>query len=81
MLGISQRDGVVVSRVARRSPAARARIEVGDVIVAIEETRVRSTTDVQRIINSFDVTEDSTMTLTVFREGKLQEVEMEVEKE
>ena len=80
MLGISQRDGVIVSRVTRRSPADRAGIQTGDVIVAIEGTRVRSTTDVQRIINMFDVTEDPNMKITVYRDGELREVEMTVEK-
>lgn len=79
MLGISPRDGVIVSRVARRSPADRAGIEVGDVIVAIEGTRVRSTTDVQRIINAFDVTENPRMKVSIYREGRMLEVEMIVE--
>lgn len=79
MLGISPRDGVIVSRIARRSPAADAGIEVGDVIVAIEGTRVRSTSDVQRIINAFDVTEDPRMKITIYRDGKLRETEMVVE--
>ena len=80
MLGISTRDGVIVSRVVRRSPAQEAGLQVGDVVVAIDEKRVHSTTDVQRIINAIDVAETHSLTLTVFREGELFKVELELEK-
>jgi len=80
MLGISRRDGVIVSRVARRSPAQDAGLEEGDVIVAIDEERVHSTTDVQKIINSLDIREKQQLKLTIYRKGKLQEVELKLEK-
>ena len=80
MLGISSNDGVIVSRVARRSPAQRAGLKVGDVIVAIDGQRVRSTTDVQKIINAVDVNETRSLKLTVFRDGNLFEVDMELER-
>ena len=79
MLGISSRDGVIVSRISKKSPAEQADIEVGDVIVAIEGERIRSTADVKRIINSFDVTTDQSLTLTIFRKGNLNDVELTLE--
>jgi len=75
MMGI---DGVVVSRVSVRSPAENAGIQVGDVIVAIGGERVGSTTDVQDIINRIDIEKDRNLKLTLFREGKLYEVVLEL---
>ena len=80
MLGISPRNGVIVSRVARGSPAEKAGLTVGDVVVAIDEIRIHSTTDVQRIINAIDVDETRSLTLTVLREGELFKVELELER-
>ena len=79
MLGISPRDGVIVSRVGRGSPAEEADLRVGDVIVAMGGQRVHSTTDVQAIINAIDVRETHTLKLTIFRDGDLSEVVLELE--
>jgi serine protease Do len=79
MLGISPRDGVIVSRVGRGSPAEEAGLQVGDVIVAMGGQRVRSTSDVQAIINAIDVRETRTLKLTIFRDGELSEVNLELE--
>jgi C-terminal processing protease CtpA/Prc len=48
--GAPRDAGVLVSDVESGSPAARAGIEVGDVITAVEGTRVTSTGDVSRAI-------------------------------
>ncbi len=79
MLGISSRDGVIVSRIARGSPAEEAGLKVGDVIVAMGGQRVRSTSDVQAIINAIDVRDTRTLKLTVFRDGELSEVHLKLE--
>ena len=76
MLNISTRDGVVVSRVKAKSPADLAGLKVGDVIIRIASQRVRSTEDVQRIINTFDVRENMRMQMTIFREGEIYEFEL-----
>ncbi len=78
MMGISQRDGVVVTRVSARSPAEDAGIQVGDVVVYIEEERVRSTADVQQVINTINIEKDRNLDLTVFREGQLYEVTLKL---
>ncbi len=78
MMGISQRDGVVISRVSVRSPAESAGMQIGDVIVAIDGERVRSTADVQQVINNIDIDKDRNLELTVFRDGKLYEVTLKL---
>ena len=80
MLGISPSDGVIVTQVAKESPGERAGLHAGDVIVAIDGERIHSTSDVQRVINALDITEQKTLTLTVFRKGKLHEVALQLEK-
>jgi serine protease Do len=80
MLGISPRHGVIVSHVAEKSPADKAGIRIGDVVVAINGERVQSTTDVQTLINTIDVTEKGTIRLTLFRKGKQSDVELKVDK-
>jgi serine protease Do len=80
MLGISTRDGVIISRIARKSPAEKAELEVGDIIVAINGQRITSKTDVQNIINSIDVKKEKSLTLTIFRDGKLYETDLILEK-
>ncbi len=81
MLNISTRDGVVVSRVKGKSPADRAGVKVGDVIIRIAGQRIQSTDDVQRIINAFDVRENTRMQITIYREGEVYEFELTLETE
>jgi serine protease Do len=80
MLGISPHDGVVVSRVIKGSSADRAGLEVGDIIVAINGERIRSTADVQRIIDDIDLTESQSLNLKLFRDGKLYTVKLLLER-
>ncbi|MGE5618519.1 MAG: S1C family serine protease [Sphingomonadaceae bacterium] len=47
--------GVYVVRVTRGGPAARAGMEAGDIIVAIEADEIRSVADLRRSINKFKI--------------------------
>jgi len=78
MLGISPGDGVIVSGVESRSPAARAGIQVGDVIVSMDGIRVRSSADVLEIIDKKDPSQSSSLILAVFRNGKLYKVTLKI---
>ena len=80
MLGIAANDGVIVSQVEKNSPAERAGLAVGDVVVTIDGQRVRSTTDVQEIINRIDLSKAANMRLTLYRKGKLYKVDLEMER-
>ncbi len=71
MLGLSRYDGVMITRVDRNSSAAKAGVKAGDVMVVIGNYRIRNTSDVQRAIQSVDVTEEKKLQLTLFRDGKL----------
>jgi len=78
MLGISPDDGVIVSHVGLESSAERAGLRVGDVVVKIDEIRVHSTAEVQRVVNSINLTRTKSLTLTVFRNGTLFKVELDL---
>jgi len=72
MLGISSRDGVIVTRVARESAAEQAGIQIGDVIVAVNNERIHSTHEFERAVNSANKKEN--LFLTIFRDGNLYRV-------
>ncbi len=72
MLGISPRDGVIVSRVARESSAEHAGIKVGDVIVAVKNERIHSTQEFERAVNAAN--KGQNLSLTIFRDGNLYKV-------
>jgi S1-C subfamily serine protease len=50
--GIEQRSGTIVLDVAQRSPAERAGVEIGDVILALGTHRIEDSEDVQRVLGS-----------------------------
>lgn len=51
---LDQRDGVMVSYVTRGSPADEAELEVGDVIVKVDDTPIRSVEDFQKVLPSLE---------------------------
>ncbi len=73
MLGISQRDGVIVSKVEKDSPAERAGIRRDDIIVEINDMRVHNRSEYERIINSIDFASSPKLKMIIFRNGRLYE--------
>jgi len=63
--GLKKNEGVVVSQIMRNSPAEDAKLEPGDVIVAIDGNRIHRTEDVKVAI--LDGETDSSMRITVKR--------------
>lgn len=53
--GLSQSSGIFVSGVNADSPAAKAGIAEGDVIVAVNSTDITSSDQFDQVIGSFDV--------------------------
>jgi serine protease Do len=77
-LGIRQGSGVIILKIVENSPADRAKLKKGDIIVAINGIQIRSTNDAERVTNTIDVREDPKMTVRIFRNGKEQEIELEL---
>jgi len=76
MLGISERSGVIVTRVEPASAADEAGLAVGDVIVAMDGYRVRSTADVRKLNQVFSKEKKDRIALRVYRGGRLYDTTM-----
>jgi Do/DeqQ family serine protease len=67
-LGIESSDGVLIAQVAPDSPASRAGLQPGDLIVAIDKIRVGTATDFSRRIDFARA--GDIVTLTIIRDGE-----------
>ncbi len=76
-LGVGSDEGAVVTRVVRRSPAATAGLEAGDVVVGMAGAPVRSATDLRNKIGLLRIGE--TVELTILRDAREMTIRTEVE--
>jgi serine protease Do len=67
--GASQPEGALVSSVREGSPAARAGVKVGDIVVEFDGHKIGRSTDLSRIVAATPV--GRTVTMKVLRDGKL----------
>jgi serine protease Do len=73
---IGVKEGILVAQVAPGSPAERAGLKVGDIIVAVDGEKVREVRDLQfKIMKTPPGTE---VTLTIIRRGKEQTIKARV---
>ncbi|GBD42581.1 Periplasmic serine endoprotease DegP [bacterium HR40] len=75
-MGIPGRRGAVVSQVEPGSPAERAGLRPGDVVVAVDGEAVRSSTELRNRIGL--VERGSRIDLTILRDGREQHLRVEV---
>ena len=75
-LGTEQRTGIIVVDVQPDSPAARAGILIGDVIVAVGETRITEPTELRAALRPHHVGE--TLTMSLVRGGEPRDVRLTV---
>jgi serine protease Do len=75
-LRMPRTEGVVVLRVISDSPAARAGLERGDVIVSIDGTRVKDVAGFQERVRNHRV--GDSVSLEVWADGKLNKVSLKV---
>jgi len=52
-LGLPNAEGVIINRVASEGAASDAGLQAGDVVVGVNETRVRSTSELQEYVGRF----------------------------
>jgi len=79
-LGYSKSKGIYIARIERGSPAQKAGVKLGDIIVKIYDKPVTSFTDVENAIFSVDPKVGEILKLTVWREGKLVQLNIVLEK-
>ncbi len=78
-LGYPSAQGVYVRRIDRRSPAEKAGIELGDIIMEINGEAVRSYSEAQAIILSLDLRVGDRIRLKIWRQGKIIEKDIVLE--
>ncbi len=66
-LGLGAPEGALVSQVMEESPASRAGLRQGDVIVAVDGERIETMRELPRLVAGLPA--DSTAKLSVFRDG------------
>jgi serine protease Do len=67
-LDLKSKDGALISTVSEKSPASKAGLKAGDVVVAVGDTSVKSPRDLSKAIAGTGP--DQTVTLKVLRDGK-----------
>ena len=73
---LADRQGVIIAGVIREGPAGRAGVRVGDIVIAIENTRVRDTTSMLSMIAALPP--GYTAELAVIRAGKERTIRVKV---
>ena len=76
--GVARKKGVVVARVEAKSPAQKAGVKVGDVIIAVNGREVESSTQVRNEIGLLRV--GSKVKIEVLRDGKTHQLTASVGK-
>jgi len=79
-LGKKTKDGVIISNIETNSPAEKARLQVGDIIVEVNDTKIRSTKDIWNVIENMDARGGDILNLKIFRDQQYIEVEIRLEK-
>jgi serine protease Do len=75
--GLSEVRGVIVSDVDRRSPAERAGIKVGDIILEVNGDKINSEEELFAILS--DASPGDLLKLKVYREKKILDLELKLE--
>ena len=73
-LKLSSRNGVYINEVSKSGAADKAGIKAGDVLIAIDSTKVTTASSVQEMVSTFSPGDKAVV--TVIRDGKEKEIEV-----
>jgi len=73
---IGVKEGILVAQVMKGSPADRAGLKVGDIIVALNGRKLEDVRDLQ--LSIMKTKPGTEVTLTIIREGKKKEIKVKV---
>ncbi|HEX9653285.1 MAG TPA: trypsin-like peptidase domain-containing protein [bacterium] len=71
--------GVIVTEVDKDSPAARAGLEIGDIITEVNEQKIENRNDIWTVIEDSDLRGGDDLNLTVLRERKVFKLTLRLE--
>ncbi len=74
--GVSDGEGVLVSNVEEDSPAEKAGIKAGDVVLSAGGDKIEDSGDLSKVVRDYDKGDD--LTLVVLRDGHRKEISCEV---
>ena len=75
-LGIDEPKGALVTRLADKSPAGKADIQVGDLIVAVDGDKIENSRDLARKIAAYAPKKD--VKVSVLRDGKTRDIRVKL---
>ena len=75
-MGFTGTDGVLVRHIDRGSPAQLSGLELGDIIIEMNDTKIRNEDDVQEIVYGPELKVGDDLTLKVWRDGRILSLEM-----
>jgi serine protease Do len=78
-LGMSSLRGVIITDIAKSSPAEKAGLEIGDVIVEINGKEVNEFEDVQAITDNLDLKEGDILTFRAYRNKRFINLDVQLE--
>ena len=79
-MGYPDEEGIYVSRLIRNSPATKAGVELGDIIVEINSIKVKDYNSVDSVMGSVYLKVGDTLSIKVWREGKVIPINIILEK-
>ena len=79
-LDIPFKDGVIIVEVNISSPASKAGLEPGDVIISVNNIKVYMPSDIRKVILENDLRSGDNLFLKVYRNGKKKKVKMRLGK-
>jgi len=78
-LRLNTTDGVIIADIEKNSPAERAGLEIGDVILKVNDTVVRSGEEILDIIRNTDAKAGDILNITIIRQRNAMHVRLRLE--
>ncbi len=79
-LGKKDRLGVIISNIEPNSPAEKASLKIGDIIVEVNDNKIQNTRDIWSVIENMDIKGGDELKLKIFRDQKYVIVKIQLEK-
>ncbi len=79
-LGKKDVSGVIISDIESNSPAEKAHLQIGDIIVEVNDVKIKNTKDIWDVIENMDARGGDMLKLKIFRNQKYMDVTIRLEK-